>query len=261
MTTCKGMVKQITKVGLLLMMGVGMDASAGLFGIGGTSWKEEALQPDGQKITVERSVVRKGNHEIGQRPPIGNQSLTFSIPETGERVTWEDSYSQDVGGGNFNPMLVGVQKNTAYVLASPAGCLSYNKWGRPNPPYVVFKYEAKQWQRIQLQELPMQFKLPNLIISSPDDAAEEATHGILMADKIKELNTGFQQPEYQTILRVPIPNGGQGRCGELIHTNNGWEGLGFFKLQNSYEACTKYCGQKGVTIQDCPCTTLFREGK
>ncbi|ADE12530.1 hypothetical protein [Sideroxydans lithotrophicus] len=218
--------KHITRLVLLMMIGVGMDANAGLFGIGGASWKEEALQPDGQKIMVERNVVRKGNHEIGQRPPIGNQSLTFSIPNTGERVTWEDSYSEDVGGGNFNPMLLGVQKNTAYVLASPAGCLSYNKWGRPNPPYVIFKYEAKQWQRIQLQELPAEFKSPNLVISSPDDAAEEATHGILMADKISELNTGFQQPVYMSILREPLAASGQGSCPELVYYKGAWIGPG-----------------------------------
>ena len=36
------------------MIGVGMSAEAGLFGIGGMSWKEEVLLHDGSKIIAER---------------------------------------------------------------------------------------------------------------------------------------------------------------------------------------------------------------
>jgi hypothetical protein len=43
----------------------------------GTSWKEEVLLHDGTKLIVERSVVRKGRHEIGQKPPIGEERLDF----------------------------------------------------------------------------------------------------------------------------------------------------------------------------------------
>jgi hypothetical protein len=42
------MLKQIAKLGLLLMMRVSMSANAGLLGFGGNSWKEEVLLHDGQ---------------------------------------------------------------------------------------------------------------------------------------------------------------------------------------------------------------------
>ena len=193
----------------------------GFLGFGGDSWKEEALQPDGSKIVVERSVARKGRHEIGQRPAIGNQSLTFSMPGTGQQVKWEDAYSEDVGGGNFSPMLLGVLQGKAYVLASPTGCLSYNKWGRPNPPYVVFRYEGKEWKRIALAELPVEFKLPNLIISSPDDEVEKSGTRFITAEMVGRMNHGFAQPEYKTMLREPSKSAGQG-CPELVRINGGW---------------------------------------
>lgn len=41
--------KRMMKLGLLLMMGVGMNTNAGLFGFGGTNWKEDVLLHDGQK--------------------------------------------------------------------------------------------------------------------------------------------------------------------------------------------------------------------
>lgn len=249
--------EQMTKLGFLLMMGASMNAAAGLFGIGGDNWKEEALQPDGAKIVVERNVSRKGRHEIGQRPAIGDQSLTFAMPGTGERVTWEDSYSDDVGGGNFSPMLLGVLQGRAYVLASPKGCLSYNKWGRPNPPYVVFRYESKEWKRIALAELPAEFKLPNLIISSPDEQVEKSGTRFITAEMLGRMNQGFGQAEFKSILRETVKNAG-GSCGEIVRTSDGgWIGIGWFRDQPSHVACLKYCEFRKVDAKYCPCDSIF----
>ncbi|MHB1619270.1 MAG: hypothetical protein ACYCTY_04695 [Sulfuricella sp.] len=237
-----------------------MSADAGLFGFGGTSWKEEVLLHDGSKIIVTRTVELGGRHELGQKPPIKEQSLSFIMSGTNQTIKWEDHYSEDVGSSNFNPMLLEVVNGTAYVLVSPAGCLSYNKWGRPNPPYVVFQYQGKEWKRIPLQELPAEIKLPNLVISSPDDVAKNAEHGLLSTEMIRQANEGFSQPEYRSILREAYPTAAGG-CSEMIHTDSGWEGLGFFKHQPSYEACLKYCERKGVSPKDCPCETLFKGAK
>lgn len=249
--------KVISVFGLMLSLGLSMNANAGLFGLGGSSWKEEALQPDGTKVVVERSVSRKGRHEIGQRPAIGNQSLSFTMPGTGQLVMWEDTYSEDVGGGNFSPMLLGISQGKAYVVASPTGCLSYNKWGRPNPPYVVFRYEGKAWNRIALVGLPAEFKLPNLIISSPDDEVEKSGTRFITAEMIGRMNQVFVRPEYKSILREAIKNAG-GSCGEMIRTGDGgWTGIGWFKNQPSREACLQYCAREKVDPQSCPCETLF----
>jgi hypothetical protein len=185
----------------LMILGGGMSACA----MGGASWKEEVLLHDGKKIIVERSVVRGGQHELGQRPPIKEQSLTFTLPGTNESVIWEDNFTQDVGGANFLPMQLEISKDTAYLVAYPMGCLSYNKWGRPNPPYVVFKYQGKGWNRITLQELPAEFNRPNLIFSSPDSQAEKTGQRLVSAETIKALYEGYKQPEFKTILREPLP--------------------------------------------------------
>lgn len=201
--------RQVTKFGLVLMMGVSMNADAGLFGLGGTTWKEEVLLHDGSKIIVERSVERGGRHEIGQEPPIKEQRLSFTMPGTKQDITWKDKYSEDIGTASFLPMLVDVLNGAAYLVATPMGCLSYNKWGRPNPPYVIFQYEGEKWKRIALQELPEKIKLPNLVISSPDDVGKTAKHGVLSTETIKQANEGFSQPEYRTILREALS---QERC-------------------------------------------------
>jgi len=213
--------KQITKLGFLLIMGVSMSAVAGLFGFGGTSWEEEVLLHDGSKIIVERSVKRGGRHEIGQQPPIKEESLIFTMPTTNERITWKNKYSEDVGLADFMPMLVDIFQGAVYLVSSPVGCLSYNKWGRPNPPYVVFKYEGKEWKRIPLQELPAEINAPNLIISSPDNNVEKIGKNFVSAEIIRQINSSLTQPEYKTILREAYPTAAGG-CEELIRYKGYW---------------------------------------
>ena len=187
----------------ILILGTSMNAF-GFLGFGGTSWKEEVLLHDGQKIVVERSVDRGGRHEIGQKPPYKEQSLVFALPGTNQQVRWEDKFSEDLGMANFLPMLLDVRDGVAYLVVSPMGCLSYNKWGRPNPPYVVFKYDGKAWQRIPLEELPTEIKTPNLIFSMPDIEVGKAATGFMTVEKIKAIISGYKQPEYKTILREPL---------------------------------------------------------
>lgn len=217
-----GLKQRITTLILTLMIGASMNAEAGLFGFGGDSWKEEVLLHDGSKIIVERTAKRHGRHEIGQRPPIGDQSLSFTMSGTNRQVVWKDEYSEDVSSANFLLMALDVVQDAAYLVVTPAGCLSYNKWGRPNPPYVIFKYDGNAWIRIPLQELPAEIKLPNLLHSSPDDVAEKrAKNGVVSAQVIREETERYRQPEFKAILREASPGVGSG-CEELIRYKGYW---------------------------------------
>lgn len=224
MSTNDGMSKWIAKLGLLLMLGASMFADAGLFGFGGTSWKEEVLLHDGSKITVDRTADRHGPHEIGQRPPIGDQSIKFTMPGTNRQVVWKDEFSNDVSGANFNLMALDVVQGVAYLVVTPAGCPSYNKWGRPNPPYVIFKYQGNEWVRIQLQELPSEIKSPNMLHSSPDEVAEKTKKdGIVSAEVIRSENEDFRQPEYKTILREALSKERiNAMCMVMVPYNGSW---------------------------------------
>ena len=198
-------------------------ASLSMSACSDSRWDEEVLLHDGSKIIAERSVNRGGRHEIGQRSPINKQSLSFVLPSTNQRVSWEDNYSEDIRAASFLPMQLEIFDSTPYLVASPMGCLSYNKWGRPNPPYVIFKYHSKVWQRITLQELPAESKTPNLVISSPDDAAKEANQGLVSTEKVNKLNSGFKQPEFKTILREPLPEARiKEMCEERVLYKGSW---------------------------------------
>ncbi len=216
-----GLLRGLRTLGLVVALSMSMSAEAGLFGFGGTSWKEEVLLHDGSKIIVARKVDRGGRHEIGQEPPIKEQSLSFTMPGMGDQVTWKDDFSEDVGSANFLPMLLDVKQSIAYLVVYPMGCLSYNKWGRPNPPYVIFKYQDKDWKRIPLQELPSEIKQPNLIFSSPDEEAEKIGKSFIPAETIQNVIANYPQPEFKSILRDSTATG-MATCPELAYYKGGW---------------------------------------
>ena len=222
MSNGQGLLKAFRTIGLILSLGMAMNVQAGLFGLGGTSWKEEVLLHDGSKLIVERTVTR-GGHGIAQQSIATEESLSFSLPGTNERVTWSDQFSPELGSSNFNLMMLEISQGTVYLVASPMGCLSYNKWGRPNPPYVVFQYRDQAWSRIELRNLPREFTAPNLIISSPDAEAKKLGSGTISAETIKKLNTGFSQPEFRSILREPLAkNRTEQMCEERIFYKGQW---------------------------------------
>lgn len=242
------------------MTGASMSAGAGLFGFGGDSWKEEVLLHDGSKIIAQRSLSYGGRREVGQGTPIKEQSISFTLPNSNKTIKWTSEYSEDVGRANFKLLALHILNGTSYIVAKPNLCLSYNKWGRPNPPYVLFKHDGKEWQRIQLSELPAEFKTLNIAIYlGHQDVDSMVEEGLVPAETIKRRNSELTQyPQFKTILREAYP-GAVGGCGEMIYDGNGgWIGIGWFKKQPSLEACLKYCEREGVSAQYCPCNSIFK---
>lgn len=218
--------KRIMKLGLFLMIGMSVSANAGLFGLGGTSWKEEVVLHDGQKIIVERFQSYGGRSEPGQSGPIKEHSINFMLPGSNKTITWTSEYGEDLGRTNFNLLAVHVLNSTPYIVASPNLCLSYNKWGRPNPPYVFFRYDGNAWQRITLEQLPAQFKTINVVLSIQKFQADQlSSMGLTSAEKIKDLNQHVESPEFKTILREAFPTAARG-CSEMIFYKGAWVGPG-----------------------------------
>ena len=128
MRTNRPWLKRITKFGLILMMGVSMSACAATM-----SWKEEVLLHDGSKIIAERY------YNLGGYPAIESQeraaldvTVTFNLPGTNKKITWKTDYDQAKPESNsLNLIRLDVVKGVPYIATYPAGCIAYNKWGRP----------------------------------------------------------------------------------------------------------------------------------
>lgn len=199
--------KQIAKLGFLFLMGVSMSAEAGLFGLGEVSWKEEVLFHDGRKIIVTRSQSYGGRHEIGQSSSVKEHIITFVLPNSSKTLTFTSEYGEDIGRAKFNLLALHVLSSTPYLVVEPNLCLAYEKWGRPNPPYLFFRHDGKTWQRISLAEFPAEFKTINLIVNNGREkeiGRLASTSGYVTAHDVGNINSSLTQSEYKSILREPL---------------------------------------------------------
>ena len=164
------------------------------------------LLHDGSKIIVERSFIRGGRHELTQGPPIKEEEISFTIPGRSRAIVWKSEYSEDVGRAEFSLLSLHILYGMAYVVTSPSSCFSYGKWGRPNPPYVLFKYDKSAWRNIPLTELPEEFKELNVVINvgNYDFSESVKKYNVIPVAAINELNRSLTQFQYKTILRSPI---------------------------------------------------------
>ncbi len=123
--------------------GLSMSASASLFG-GSKSWKEEVLLHDGQKLVIERYFnLGPPSLESRERKEL-DETVTFTLPGANKKITWKTDFDDFSPALNdLSILLLDIVNGTPYIVTRPAGCIGFNKWKRPNPPYIFFKYDGK----------------------------------------------------------------------------------------------------------------------
>lgn len=245
-------------LGLLGCLQVGAEGVGASPGWAGFVWQEEVLLHDGQTIIVQRAVRRGGRHEVGQKGSYVAQSLQFTVPGTGQTIVWEDNATDDLRNSSFLPMALGLVGGTPYLVATPMGCLAYNLWGRPNPPYVVFKFQPAKWERIALSDLPAEVSTPNLVQSMPDLVAEKEPGRIVTAQRIAQIVSEYRQPEFRSILREPMANGGSSCRLEFTNGKGRWLGADWFSDEPNLASCQKVCERKDFSGDTCPCKQFFK---
>jgi hypothetical protein len=216
---------QIVKsMGLVLCLGVSMSAEAELSGQSIKKWQEEVLLHNGQKIVAERSQNLGGRPTLESRErQILDETITFSIPASNQRVTWKMNFRDDTSDLNgINVVLIDIVKDVPYIAGYPTGCIAYNKWKRPNPPQILFKYEGGAWKRVALTEFPTPLVRSNVIVGGPP---AEGIRPFYTTDQVDRRNYDINAPEYKTVLREEIKNAGQG-CPELVRVEGGWRSPG-----------------------------------
>lgn len=187
---------------LLMILGGSMSACA----VGGASWKEEVLLHDGSKIIAERDYNLGGYPGLESHNRMAlDETVTFNLPD--KAITWKTDFRDSVPEPNsLNHFRFDIVDGVPYLATYPAGCIAYNKWGRPNPPQILFKYENGQWQRIILAELPPALvgATANVIVGRPDVRIQKPYYSV---EGVNEKNHNISTPEYKTILREAVKAG------------------------------------------------------
>jgi hypothetical protein len=204
-----------------------------------TSWKEEVLLHDGKKIIVERSttVDPKGNREIGQPAPKSEETLRFSLPGGSQSITWKSDFGQDLQD-NLDLLALDIVDGKPYIVTQPSRCHAFNKWGRPNPPYVLLKFDGQVWQRIALSDLPKEIKKANVVIGGYVEQEDRLrgmgidvskTKPYLQAEVVDRFNQDMGGDPgillMQVFTREPLTGGGM-NCAESVYYKGAWVGPG-----------------------------------
>lgn len=202
MNTLHATIKRAVKLGLVLMIGSTISACSSTM-----NWKEEVKLHDGQVIVSERHYNLGGYAYLdsSERTPL-DETVTFRLP-TGKSIVWKNDFRDSEPEPNsLNHFRFDFVNGTPYLATYPAGCIAYNKWGRPNPPQILFKYENDQWQRITLNELPQELigKTANVIVGRP---AQSLLKSFYTTGQVDAKNHYVRTPEYMTILREPVKGG------------------------------------------------------
>lgn len=147
---------------------------------------------DGSKVVMERQVIL-GNvldqefSDVRHGPPVKGNILRSPLAGGKWTAKWEAL--------GLYPQAIGRVGGAWYLSATPIRCDGYDKWGRPVPPYVFFKYSDQQWQRITVEEFPAEITRRNLTYpGSYDHRMAAAGTGFISAEKAKLLNPGV--PDY-----------------------------------------------------------------
>lgn len=114
------------------------------------SWKEDVLLRDGSLIVVNRTARLSENFMAGGGGGVINKGMTlrWESTETKEMLnSWEDSYV---------PLIIDRDLKTRewIVVATFFHCNEWYKLGRPELPYVAYRYSNGVWVR---EALPSYF--------------------------------------------------------------------------------------------------------
>jgi len=212
---------------IFIFIGVTNMNACGFLGFGGSiSWKEEVLLQDGSKIVLERLV------NLGSKPSLDSheredldETVSFILPGSNKKIIWKTDFRDSKPEANsLNLLVLDIVKGTPYIATYPAGCIAYNKWKRPNPPYIFFKYNDNNWLQIPLQEFPAEISKVNVIVGRPP---AELLRPFYTAEQVDEQNHDINTEAYKTIIRTPLKPGALGvSCEELIYYKGEWIGPG-----------------------------------
>lgn len=215
MSTHQIILQRLTQLGLILMMGVSMSACS-------KGWKEEVQLHDGRILLIERSFNLGGYPTLDARERrLLDETITFNLPESNQKVVWKTDFDDRLPEPNsLGPLLLDIVGGVPYLATSPAGCIAYNKWGRPNPPYILFKYANAAWQQIPLKEFPAELVQANLM-NMPASSQLKPYYNVA-AVKAK-LADGNRSEFAKTIMRAVSPKAQISEmCMEMVLYKGSW---------------------------------------
>jgi hypothetical protein len=179
------------------------------------SWNEESKQADGSMLLLSRSIKLGGGHEIGQSTPIASESISFTDTKTGNKIAW---HSPSNPYFLADPVLFQFDGKIVWVLVNPRSCGAWQRYGRPNPAFILFKIENGQQQQLKADELPEPFRYMNILFWPKDEYNLQQINemnSILSWNEIVRLNQRFlKKGASKALMDIDYSKYNMKGCGE-----------------------------------------------
>ena len=163
----------------------------------GFDWFEQAQQDDGTTVLVhkieKRSISAKTldeEHDWGRI-----HSVELADPVTGRTIRW------DPDGWSLRPFALHLHLGVPYLFTLP-GDVTYERYGCPSPPYIVFKWDGTAWSRVALDALPVRFHRRNLLATSSERLRHVGWISKGMVVDAAEIVPGYPPAAVHAIHRV-----------------------------------------------------------
>lgn len=154
-------------------------------------WKEEVKLNDGRIIAVtQRKRCERGDYRANKDATcIARESwLTVRLPEFSDGdIVWHE---------NLKPMVINVDEGQLYVVGLPPTSLEFRNYGAHNPPYLGFRWNKRDWIRINFTQIPKSIYETNMLI---ENIPRNRTSFLRLAAKDSELENG--NPVYPAYFR------------------------------------------------------------
>ena len=149
-------------------------------------------------------------------------SITFTPPNSNRVISWKETLTpSDPDSENLVLLGIDIVNGVPYLVLSPVGVLSNNKWGcRDDPRYVALKFDGETWKQIQMKELPAEIKNANLVITAQGKGLNSHS-GVLTVKEVTALNFNCCDPDTLKFERKP-PDQPQPPCVKLINYKGRW---------------------------------------
>jgi hypothetical protein len=171
-------------------------------------WKQEVQLQDGRIIEVKRISKRTGNLFPENVHIEYEQTLSFVNPDTREKITWTTPKATLTSMLDFD-------HGTPYLVLRAGSIADYNTWDCPNPPFIIFRYEKSNWQRIPIDQLPERFVAPNLFLGYGTDDKASSDGVVTTTEMQKSIKESAK--EFKTIYREKVSSIAQGCFGSTLY--------------------------------------------
>ncbi|MGH8688889.1 MAG: hypothetical protein ACREVQ_14400 [Burkholderiales bacterium] len=131
------------------------------------SWQEEVKLLDGRVIAVTQQRCAEQGMER-------EAWLTISLPEFSDSaIVWHE---------NLDVTVLNVYQGNLYVVAIPGTIVEYRKYGRPEPPYIGYRFDSGHWVRVPFGEIPVAIYDANMY---PQNMALARLKKVSISDKVE----------------------------------------------------------------------------